>query len=97
MMIKVLQSIPLDVYRKVMGYFGLAALFFMLSFITVYSVHHYFSEGQLRIPSNLLSANVIGSLAVLLVPNFLADGLLPVGWRRPGKDTARGESFRARP
>jgi uncharacterized protein (TIRG00374 family) len=58
-----------------MGYLGLAVLFFTLSFTTVYVVHHYFSGGRLRIPSNLLSANVIGSLAVLLTLYFLADGL----------------------
>jgi uncharacterized protein (TIRG00374 family) len=75
MMIKGLQHIPLHVSRRVMSYFGLAALFFTLSFTTVYFVHHYFSGGQLRIPSNLLSTNVIGCLAGLLVMYFLADGL----------------------
>jgi len=75
MMIKRLQNNPLHVYRRVMGYFGLAVLFFTLSFTTVYFVHHYFSGGPLRIPSSLLSANVIGSLAILLVLYFLADGL----------------------
>jgi uncharacterized protein (TIRG00374 family) len=58
-----------------MGYFGLAVLFFTLSFTTVYFVHHYFSAGSLQIPSRLLSANVIGQLAVLLLLYFLADGL----------------------
>ncbi len=75
MSIKGLQHIPLHVARKVTGYFGLAALFFALSFTTLYFVHHYFSAGRLRIPSNLLSANVIGSLAILLLLYFLADGL----------------------
>jgi hypothetical protein len=74
-MIKGLQHIPLHVARKVTAYFGLAALFFALSFTTLYFVHHYFSAGRLRIPSSLLSANVIGILAVLLVLYFLADGL----------------------
>lgn len=74
-MIKGLQHIPLHVARKVTAYFGLAALFFALSFTTLYFVHHYFSAGRLRIPSSLLSANVIGSLAVLLALYFLADGL----------------------
>jgi uncharacterized protein (TIRG00374 family) len=58
-----------------MGYFGMAALFFTLSFTTVYFVHRYLSEGQLQIPSSLLSANVIGCLAVLLALYFSADGL----------------------
>lgn len=49
-----------------MGYFGLAGLFFALSFTTVYFVHHCFSDGQLRIPSNLLSIDVIACLLVLL-------------------------------
>lgn len=70
-----LEHIPLHVSRKVMGYFGLAVLFFALSFTTLYFVHHYFSDGRLRIPSNLLSADVIGCLAVLLTMYFLADGL----------------------
>jgi len=74
-MIKGLQYIPLHVARKVTGYFWLAALFFALSFTTLYFVHHYFSAGRLRIPSSLLSANVIGILAILLVLYFLADGL----------------------
>jgi len=75
MAIKGLRHIPLHVSRKVTGYFGLAALFFALSFTTVYFIHRYFSEGQLRIPTGMLSAGVIGSLAVLLVLYFLADGL----------------------
>ena len=75
MMIKGLPHIPLHISRKVTGYFGLAALFFALSFTTIYFVHHHFSAGRLRIPSNLFSANVIGSLVILLVLYFLADGL----------------------
>jgi uncharacterized protein (TIRG00374 family) len=70
-----LQHIPLHVSRKVTGYFGLAVLFFALSFTTLYFVQYYFSAGRLRIPSNLLSADVIGILAILLVLYFLADGL----------------------
>ena len=70
-----LEHIPLLVSRKVMGYFGLAVLFFALSFTTLYFVHHYFSGGLLRIPSNLLSVRVISCLAVLMVMYFLADGL----------------------
>lgn len=37
-----------------MGCFGPAELFLALCFTTVYFVHHYFSDGQLQIPSNLL-------------------------------------------
>lgn len=70
-----LEHIPLHVSRKVMGYFGLAVLFFALSFTTLYFVHYYFSGGLLRIPSNLLSVRVISCLAVLLVMYFLSDGL----------------------
>ena len=74
-MIKRLQHIPLHVSRKVTGYFGLAILFFTLSFVSVYFVHHYVSGGQLQIPSSLISVNVIGCLAIILVLYFLADGL----------------------
>jgi uncharacterized protein (TIRG00374 family) len=75
MMIKGLQQTPLHVFRKVSGYFGLAVLFFTLSFTTLYFVHHYFSTGRPRIPSSLLSPNVISGLIILLVLYFLADGL----------------------
>ena len=74
MMINGLRHHRLHAPRKVTGYFGLAALFFTLSFITVYVVHH-FSGGQLQIPSGLLSSRVIGCLAALLILYFLADGL----------------------
>ena len=75
MIVHRLEHIPLHVSRKVMGYFGLAVLFFALSFTTLYFVHQYFSGGLLRIPSNLLSVRVISCLAVLLTMYFLADGL----------------------
>jgi len=74
-MIKEIQQIPSYLSRKVVGYFGLAALFFSLSFTTLYFIHHYFADGQLRIPSSLLSTGVIGSLSILLALYFLADGL----------------------
>lgn len=70
-----LQRIPLHVSRRVMSYFAMAALFFALSFSTVYFIHRYFSEGQLRIPSSMLSIKVVSCLAVLLILYFLADGL----------------------
>ena len=75
MFIKRLQHIPLHVSRKATGYFGLTALFFALSFATLYFVHQHFSSGRLRIPSALLSVDVIGCLAILLVLYFLSDGL----------------------
>lgn len=68
------QHVPLQISRRVLGYFGLTALFFALSFTTLYFVHHYFSEGRLQIPSSLLSFHIIGRLAILLVLYFLADG-----------------------
>jgi len=73
--IKELRHIPLPVARKISGYFALAVLFFALSFTTLYFVHHYFSAGYLRIPSSLLSANVISILTALMVSYFLLDGL----------------------
>ena len=69
------QHVPLHVSKRVLGYFGLAGLFFLLSFITIYFVHRIFSEGQLRLDPHLLSVHIIGGLAVLLVLYFLADGL----------------------
>ena len=78
-MIKRLQPIshrvPLHVFRRALSYFGLAGLFFLLSFTTLYFVHRYFSTGQIRIPPELFSAHIVGSLALLLVLYFLADGL----------------------
>ncbi|MBM9519097.1 flippase-like domain-containing protein [Desulforhopalus vacuolatus] len=74
-MIKELQRVPLRVSRQGTGYLGLTLLFFALSLGTVYFVFHSFSGGQFRIPANLFSAGVIGSLAVLLALYFLADGL----------------------
>ncbi|MEJ2657729.1 MAG: hypothetical protein P8012_11125, partial [Desulfobacterales bacterium] len=69
------QHIPLHIFRRILNYFGLAGLFFLLSFTTLYFVHRYFSEGRLRIPPELFSVHIIGSLALLLVLYFLADGL----------------------
>ena len=78
-MMKALQSIdqhvPLHISKRSLGYFGLAILFFILSFTTLYFVHRYFWAGKLRIPSGLLSIHIVGSLAVLLVLYFLMDGL----------------------
>jgi glycosyltransferase 2 family protein len=75
MVIKNLQHLPFQISRKITGYFGLSALFFALSFTTVYFIHRHFSEERLRIPSSMLSAGVISWLAVLLILYFLADGL----------------------
>lgn len=69
------QHVPVQISKRVLGYFGLAALFFALSFATIYSVHHYFSGGQLRMPPKLFSVPVIVSLVILLALYFLADGL----------------------
>ncbi len=69
------QHVPSPISRRILRYFGLAILFFALSFTSVYFVHHYFSGGSLRIPSGLLSVHIISSLAILLVLYFLADGL----------------------
>lgn len=69
------QCITSHTFRRILGYVGLAVLFFSLSFATVYVVHLHFSEGPLRIPPDLLSVRVIGALAVLLVLYFMADGL----------------------
>jgi glycosyltransferase 2 family protein len=69
------KHIPLHVSRRIMVYFGLAVLFFLLSFATLYFVHHYFSYGRLRIPPELLSIHIIGILALVLILYFLADGL----------------------
>jgi uncharacterized protein (TIRG00374 family) len=69
------QRIPLRVFRRVLSYFGLAGLFFLLSFTTLYFVHRYFSQGRLRIPPELFSGRIIGCLALLLVLYFLTDGL----------------------
>ncbi|GBE14385.1 hypothetical protein BMS3Abin14_00426 [bacterium BMS3Abin14] len=67
--------VPVHVSRRVLAYFGLAGLFFLLSFTSIYFVHRIFSGGQLSIAPNLLSVRVISVLAVLLVLYFLADGL----------------------
>jgi uncharacterized protein (TIRG00374 family) len=67
--------VPVHVSRRIIGYFGLAGLFFALSFATLYFVHHYFSGGQLRLPPKLLSVQVISSLVVLLTLYYLSDGL----------------------
>ena len=74
-MIKGLPRVPLRVSWRATGYLGLAVLFFALSFGTVYFVYHSFSGGQFRVPANLFSPRVIGSLAALLLFYFLADGL----------------------
>jgi len=69
------QQIATSFSRRILGYFGLAGIFFSLSFASLYVVHHYFSTGKLQIPDTLLSAPVITSLVILLIVYFLADGL----------------------
>ncbi len=61
--------------RRILGYFGLAGIFFALSFASLYVVHHYFSTGKIQIPDAFLSAPLIISLVFLLIVYFLADGL----------------------
>ena len=46
---------PVHVSKRVLGYFGLAGLVFLLSFTTIYFVHRIFSEKQLSIDPNLFS------------------------------------------
>lgn len=72
---KVFLPVPVHISRRVLRYFGLAGLFFLVSFTSIYFVHRILSEGQLRIDLHLFSVRVIGSLAILLVLYFLADGM----------------------
>jgi uncharacterized protein (TIRG00374 family) len=78
-MIKGLQPISqrasLHIFRRVLSYFALAGLFFLLSFTSLYFVHRHFSQGRLRIPPELFSAHIIGALALLLILYYIADGL----------------------
>lgn len=61
--------------RQAARYYGLAVLFFVLSFATISFVHHFFSGGRMQLPSSLFSVQVISSLLFLLLFYFLADGL----------------------
>ncbi len=56
-------------------YYGLALLFFTLSFATISFVHHFFSGGRIQLPTSLFSVPVISSLLMLLLLYFLTDGL----------------------
>ncbi len=69
------QHIPLQIFRRVLSYFALAGLFFLLSFTTLYFVHRYFSQGRLQIPAELFSVHIIGALVLLLILYYTADGL----------------------
>lgn len=61
--------------RQATRYYGLAVLFFALSFATISFVHHFFSVGKMQLPDGLFSLQVIVSLLILLLLYFLADGL----------------------
>lgn len=61
--------------RQATKYYGLALLFFGLSFATISFVHHFFSGGRIQLPAGLFSVQVISSLFILLLLYFLADGL----------------------
>jgi len=65
----------IHVSRRILGYFILAGMFFLLSFLTIYLVHRYISGGRLRFDPHLLSIKVIGSLILLLGLYYLSDGL----------------------
>lgn len=65
----------LYVYRRILGYFILAGIFFLLSFLTIYFVHRYISGGRLRFDLRLLSFKVTGSLIILLGLYYLTDAL----------------------
>lgn len=65
----------LQASRRVLGYFVLMGIFFLLSFLTIYFVHRCFSGGQFHFDLRLLSVKVIGNLVVLLGLYYLSDGL----------------------
>ncbi|MGB5446258.1 MAG: lysylphosphatidylglycerol synthase transmembrane domain-containing protein [Psychromonas sp.] len=73
----IFQRMPVhDLYsRRAFAYLGLALVFFLLSFCSIYFVHHFFSDGQLRLPRELFSSSVIVKLTTLLLLYFLVDGL----------------------
>lgn len=61
--------------KRMSLYFVLAGVFFLISFFTIYIVHHYLAEGTILVDSRLLSLNLIVSLFALLGLYYLADGL----------------------
>jgi uncharacterized protein (TIRG00374 family) len=63
------------IYRRILVYFILAGIFFLLSFLTIYFVHRYVSGVRLRFDLRLLSFKVTGSLIILLGLYYLTDAL----------------------
>src|SRR5680860_302000 len=61
--------------RHLRGYLGLTALFFLLSFFTLYVVHRKLSGGGLHFKPGLLTLRTVVSVVSLLGFYFLADGL----------------------
>jgi len=59
----------------VLGYLGLTALFFLLSFLTIYLVHNHLSGGGLHFEPALLSTRMLVPAAILLCLYYLSDGL----------------------
>lgn len=61
--------------RHIRGYLGLTALFFLLSFFTIYVVHSKLSGGWLHLKPGLLTPRTLVSIVFLLGCYYLADGL----------------------
>jgi len=59
----------------VRAYFGLTALFFLLSFLTLYFVHSRFSGGGFHFEPALLSPGTLLAAGLLLFLYYLSDGL----------------------
>jgi uncharacterized protein (TIRG00374 family) len=69
------EQVPKTISRRVVEYFGLSILFFGLSFVAIYYVHHNFSGGKIYFNPAVFSPGVIGTLILLLLLYYLADGL----------------------
>lgn len=59
----------------ILAYIGLTALFFLLSFLTLYYVHDRLSGGGLHFEPALLSLKTLIPIAILLFLYYLSDGL----------------------
>lgn len=68
-------SVPASIYKRILRYFGLAGIFFLVSLSSIYFVYRVFSERQIRINPDLFSAHVIIILVILIILYFLADGM----------------------
>jgi uncharacterized protein (TIRG00374 family) len=58
-----------------LGYLGLTALFFLLSFLTLYFVHHNLSGGGLHFEPALLSLKAVIPVVILLGLYYVFDGM----------------------